>query len=55
MDQRRLLEVVAEYYGDDHQDAYGLAAVIVAEQKEADALLAERLGQSAVAVAIRGS
>ena len=54
MDARQLIEIVKniEEGGGDY---YALAAQIAAAQKEADASLAEQMGASSVAAAIRVS
>lgn len=54
MDARQLIEIVKniEEGGGDY---YALAAAIAAAQKEADAVLAEQLGATATAAAIRTS
>lgn len=54
MDTREFIELVqaAETEG---QDYYGLAAKILEAQKESDAKLAEAMGATSVAAAIRGS
>ena len=53
MNTRRLIEIVQNF--DATGNAYDLAAQIVAEQKEADAQLAEAAGQTELAAIIRAA
>ena len=54
MDARLLIELVQKAEAEE-MDYYRLAALIAAEQKESDAKIAEALGATSVAQAIRGA
>jgi hypothetical protein len=53
MDARKLVELVQQAQADS-MDYFRLAAIIAEEQKQEDANLAETMGATSVAAAIRG-
>lgn len=57
MNARRIITLVTDFQSLDpqSQNPFDLAAQIVAEQKELDALIAEAAGQSVVAATIRAA